>query len=147
MERKRGTSMVQAKRKTVLEDWFKRRVDELGDEAGSWEVLYCSIGLSFLSFFLCSFSFVFFFFVRVGSSSLPAFILFAYNGDSIALVDPKATPICTPTSPRRSNACPHFRVVGFDSFKSTTITKKSVEEQETLEDRNRKYENLLIGLA
>ena len=66
-------------------------MDELGDEAGSWEVLYCSIGLSFLSFFLCSFSFVFFFFC---SSSLPAFIPFAYNRDSIALVDPKATPVC-----------------------------------------------------
>lgn len=97
--------------------------------------------------FVVLFVFFFFCFFFFCSSSLPAFILFAYNGDSIALVDPKATPICTPTSPRRSNACPHFRVVGFDSFKSTTITKKSVEEQETLEDRNRKYENLLIGLA
>ena len=71
MERKRGTSMVQAKRKTVLEDWFKRRVDELGDEAGSWEVLYCSIGLSFLSFFLCSFSFVFFFLFEFSSGFHP----------------------------------------------------------------------------
>jgi hypothetical protein len=50
-----GSTVVQAKRKTVLEDWDKRRVVELGDEAGSWEVLYCSTGLSF--FFLCSFLF------------------------------------------------------------------------------------------
>ena len=38
------STVVQARRKTILEDWDKRRMVELGDEAGSWEVLYCSTG-------------------------------------------------------------------------------------------------------
>ena len=79
IQRKRdGSSMVQANRQMVLEDWDKGRVDKLGDEAGSWEVLYCSTGLSFLSFkfFLCSFSFHFIPFV---SCSPPPFnFFFAY---------------------------------------------------------------------
>ena len=44
--------------------------------------------------FVVLFVFFFFCFLFFCSSSLPAFILFAYNRDSIALVDPKATPIC-----------------------------------------------------
>ena len=38
------STTVQAKIKMSLEDWDKRRAVELGDEAGAWEVLYCSTG-------------------------------------------------------------------------------------------------------
>ena len=38
------STVVQAKRKRVLEDWDKRSAVELGDEAGLWDVLYCSTG-------------------------------------------------------------------------------------------------------
>ena len=54
-------TVVQAKRRTILEDWDKRRVVEFGDEAGSWEVLYCSTGLPFFSPVLLCFFFVSFF--------------------------------------------------------------------------------------
>jgi ribonuclease P/MRP protein subunit RPP40 len=54
--------VVQAKRKTVLEDWDKRRAVELGDETGPWEVIYCSTGgvkPSVVLFFLVFFSLLF----------------------------------------------------------------------------------------
>ena len=56
-------TVVQVKRRTILEDWDKRRVVEFGDEAGSWEVLYCSTGLPF--FFPRSFVFLFCFFFHI----------------------------------------------------------------------------------
>lgn len=42
------STVIQTKRNTVLEDWDKRRAVELGDEAGPWEVLYCSTSVSFV---------------------------------------------------------------------------------------------------
>ena len=77
------STVVQAKRRTILEDWDKRRVVELGDEAGSWEVLYCSTGLSFVYFFFVS----------------PSLSFISFN--SIVLRSQDGTPICTS---RRSDA-------------------------------------------
>ena len=78
-----ASTAVQAKRKTILEDWDKRRVVELGDEAASWEVLYCSTGL-----FICSFSFCF-----------PLFFCFHLLGGSNSILhytlDPNKTPAYT----------------------------------------------------
>ena len=68
IQRKRdGSSMVQAKRQMVLEDWDKGRVDELGDEAGSWEVfvlfyrfVFFFVQVLFVFFISChSFCFLF----------------------------------------------------------------------------------------
>lgn len=81
-----GSAVVQAKRKTILEDWDKRRMVELGEEAGSWEVLYCSTG----SFFCVLFCFLFSLFPLSFRSTL-----------IVALRSKVGTPVCTP---RRSDA-------------------------------------------
>ena len=39
------STAIQAKRRAVLEYWDNKREVELGDEAGLWEVLYCSTGM------------------------------------------------------------------------------------------------------
>ena len=154
--------VAQGKRKTILEAWDKRRVVEFGDEAGSWEVLYCSAGLSIF------FSFVFFFYFLFLFSPPPHFIFelklyCAYN------IDPKMmTPLYAPQGGQmRRVRCEKkelkdvhvplsFRVELHPTSKSqphvkstTTTKKKSVEEEEALEDLNRKIGELFewIGMA
>lgn len=83
------STVAQAKRRTVLEDWDKRREIELGDDAGPWEVLYCSTGKVRPVFFVLLF--------------LPFSRLFVSRDPlkSIALRSKDDTSIC---APRRSNA-------------------------------------------
>ncbi|KAF8809507.1 hypothetical protein BYT27DRAFT_7222422 [Phlegmacium glaucopus] len=97
------STAVQAKRKTVLEDWDKRREVELGDEAGPWEVLYCSTGNQMRQ-------------VRCERTEL------------------KDVHMPLPTLSSQPRAQP---------------TKKSVEEEEALEDWNRKIGELFewVGMA
>ena len=150
---------VQAKRKTILENWDKRRVGELGDEAGSWEVLYCSTGQ--VCFFLCSFFFFFCFFVFLSSPFISL--------NSISLADPKIAPLYAPQGGQmRQVRCDKTELkdvhVPFFELPPTwtrtlsshhqphvklATTKKSVEEEEALEDRNRKIGELFewLGMA
>lgn len=97
------STTVQAKIKMSLEDWDKRRAVELGDEAGAWEVLYCSTGEVYkkpVLFFVPlrpSYSSLFFFFLGINSQ---LYYILRSKGD---------TPICTP---RRSNASSQMRENG-----------------------------------
>lgn len=147
-----GSTVVQAKRKTNLEDWDKRRVVELGDDTGSWEVLYCSSGLSFLFFFFC-----FFFF---SSSSL-----FHFRSTLFPYLDPKRVPPYAPQGGQmRQVGCkkkelkdvhvPLFELSTLWTLSSqphvkSTTKRRSVEEEEALEDRNHKIGEFFewLGMA
>jgi len=109
--------VVQAKRKRFLEDWDKRRAVALGDEAGLWEVLYCS-------------------------------------------TDPKVSPTYTPQEgqmrqvkcERRELRDVHVPLPTGTLVSSQPVlksTKRSVEEEEALEDWNHKIAELFewVGMA
>jgi len=111
------STVVLAKIKTVLEDWDKRRAVKLGDEAGPWEVLYCSTD---------------------PKVSTP---LYAPQGGEMHQVRcerRELKDVHVPLPTRTLSSQPHVK-----------STKKSVEEEEALEDWNSKIGKLFewVGMA
>lgn len=136
------SAVVQAKKRTVLENWDKRRAVELGDEAGQWEVLYCSIGM-----LLYPFS-VYFLFLEIHFCSTllrldPQVVVppYALQGGQMRQVRCERTELKDVHVP--------LPIQILSSQPRLKPTKRSIEEEEALEDWNRRTADLFewVGMA